>query len=98
MITWHKNRVKYKADPWNAERLLDKLGLAGSVTRMAIPGVKYSYQDHPQYPSLEAFDAQYPSLDAVDDLQLEELSRLEYKKLYAAGMSVVQEIFEEMTN
>ena len=46
VITWHEDRVEYEADPRQAERLLDELGLSGDVTAVATPGVKFSYQDH----------------------------------------------------
>jgi len=39
----------------------------------------------------------YPSLEAVDDLDLPDLSRLEDEQLYAAGMEVVQNILREMS-
>ena len=47
--------------------------------------------------SLLELDKLYPSLEAVEDLDLPDLSRLEDDKLYAAGMTVVQEILREMS-
>ena len=47
--------------------------------------------------SLPELDKLYPSLEAVEDLDLPDLSRLEDDKLYAAGMTVVQEILREMS-
>ena len=41
-------------------------------------------------------DAAYPSLEAVDDLGLDDLTRLEDEGLYSAGMVVVQGILDEM--
>ena len=38
----------------------------------------------------------YPSLEAVDDLGLDDLTRLEDESLYSAGMVVVQGILHEM--
>ena len=46
----------------------------------------------------EELDTRYPSLKAIADLELEDLSRLEDERLYAAGMNVVQQILEEMTS
>jgi len=45
----------------------------------------------------EEFAKHYPSLEAVDDLDLPDLSRLEDEQLYAAGMEVVQNILREMS-
>ena len=42
-------------------------------------------------------EQQYPSLEAVEDLDIPDLSRLEDEQLYAAGMDVVQEILREMS-
>ena len=41
-------------------------------------------------------DRVYPSLEAVDDLRLDDLARLEDESLYSAGMVVVQAILREM--
>ena len=41
-------------------------------------------------------DRQYSSLEAVDDLDLPDLSRLEDEQLYTAGMGIVQDIPREM--
>ena len=38
-------------------------------------------------------EQQYPSLEAVEDLDIPDLSRLEDEQLYVAGMKVVHEIF-----
>ena len=46
--------------------------------------------------SPQQLDKMYPSFEAVDDLDLPDLSRLEDDKLYAAGMNVVQQILREM--
>jgi hypothetical protein len=40
---------------------------------------------------------QYPSLEAVEDLDLPDLSKLEDEQLYSAGMRVVQDILREMS-
>ncbi len=40
---------------------------------------------------------QYPSLEAVEDLDLPDLARLEDEQLYSAGMRVVQDILREMS-
>jgi len=45
----------------------------------------------------EEIEKYYPSLEAVDDLDLPDLSRLEDEQLYAAGMRVVQNILQEMS-
>ena len=45
----------------------------------------------------EEIEEQYPSLEAVDDLDLPDLSRLEDESLYAAGMRVVQDILRAMS-
>ena len=50
---------------------------------------------HTEYSPLE-LDKIYPGLGTVEDLDLPDLSRLEDNKLYAAGMTVVQEILREM--
>ena len=42
-------------------------------------------------------DQHYPSLEAVEDLDLPDISRLEDDRLYAAGMNVVQDILNEMS-
>jgi len=47
--------------------------------------------------SVEQLEEQYPSLEAVEDLDLPDLSRLEDEQLYAAGMRVVQDILNEMS-
>ena len=44
----------------------------------------------------EELDREYPSLEVVDDLPLQDLTRLEDDKLYSAGMKVVQQILREM--
>ena len=44
-----------------------------------------------------ALEAQYPSLEVCPDLDLQDLTRLEDDKLYAAGMHVVQRILHEMS-
>jgi hypothetical protein len=55
----------------------------------------------PRMPHVELsagqLEEQYPSLEAVDDLDLPDLSRLEDEQLYAAGMRVVQDILNEMS-
>ena len=55
----------------------------------------------PQMPhnmmSADELDQYYPSLEAVEDLDLPDLSRLEDDRLYSAGMKVVQEIRQEMS-
>ena len=45
----------------------------------------------------EEVEKEYPSLEAVDDLDLPDLSRLEDEQPYAAGMRVVQNILREMS-
>ena len=40
-------------------------------------------------------EQQYPSLEAVEDLDIPDLSRLEDEQLYAAGMNVAQGILSE---
>ena len=47
--------------------------------------------------SKKELDVEYPSLEAVDDLPLEDLTRLEDDQLYSAGMQVVQQILHEMS-
>ena len=42
-------------------------------------------------------DREYPSLVAVDDLLLDDLTRLEDDKLYSAGMKIAKDILHEMT-
>ena len=44
-----------------------------------------------------ALEAQYPSLEVCPDLDLQDLTRLEDDKLYAAGMQIVQGILHEMS-
>ena len=51
---------------------------------------------HVQLTDVE-IEKHYPSLEAVDDLELNDLSRLEDEQLYAAGMRVVQDILLEMS-
>ena len=46
--------------------------------------------------SKEELDIEYQSLEAVDDLALDDLTRLEDDQMYSAGMKVVQEILDEM--
>ena len=41
-------------------------------------------------------DRVYPSLEAVDDLGLDDLARLEDESFYSAGMVVVQAILRDM--
>ena len=41
-------------------------------------------------------DRRFPNLEAVPELQLNDLARLEDDALYAAGMEIVQQILEEM--
>ena len=41
-------------------------------------------------------DIRYPSLEAVEELELEDLTRLEDEALYGAGMKIVQTILKEM--
>ena len=43
-------------------------------------------------------DEAYPSLEAVDDLRLDDLTRLEDESFYSAGMVVVQAILRDMTS
>jgi hypothetical protein len=45
----------------------------------------------------QQLEEQYPSLEAVEDLDLPDLSRLEDEQLYSAGMRVVQDILREMS-
>ena len=45
-------------------------------------------------PLLDLVD--YPSLEAPEELELEDLGKLEKDTLYAAGMQVVQQILDEM--
>ena len=56
---------------------------------------------NPQMPhnslSTEELDRRYPSLEAVEDLDLPDLSLLEDEQLYTAGMAVVQDILHEMS-
>ena len=54
------------------------------------------YMPHKTY-SKKELDVEYPSLEAVDDLPLEDLTRLEDDHLYSAGMQVVQQILHEMS-
>ncbi len=46
--------------------------------------------------SSDELEAQYPSLEAPEELELEDLGKLEKDTLYAAGMQVVQQILDEM--
>ena len=41
-------------------------------------------------------DRQYPSLKVVDDVEFDDLTRLEDDRLYVACMTVVQEIIRSM--
>ena len=54
------------------------------------------YMPHNTY-SKKELDVEYPCLEAVDDLPLEDLTRLEDDQLYSAGMQVVQQILHEMS-
>ena len=47
--------------------------------------------------SAAQLEVEYPSLEAVEDLDLPDLSRLEDEQLYAAGMRVVHDILHEMS-
>ena len=45
-MTLPANRIKYKADPKQAKRLLAECGLnSGGIKQMAMPGVKTSYSE-----------------------------------------------------
>ena len=46
----------------------------------------------------EELDSFYPSLEAVPDIPLHDLVRLEDDALYAAGMKVIQQILEDMVS
>ena len=46
--------------------------------------------------SKRELDHQYPSLEAVEDINLEDLARLEDEQLYGVGMVVVRAIFREI--
>ena len=45
VITWYDDRIEYEADPRQAERLIDELGLTGA-SAVVTPGVKLAYQEH----------------------------------------------------
>ena len=45
----------------------------------------------------EELELAYPSLEAVEELELNDLTRLEDDFLYGAGMKVVQAILDEMS-
>ena len=45
VITWFDDRIEYEADPRQAERLIDELGLTGA-SPVATPGVKLAYQEY----------------------------------------------------
>ena len=42
VITWYDDRIEYEADPRQAERLIDELGLTGA-SAVVTPGVKLAY-------------------------------------------------------
>ena len=46
----------------------------------------------------EELDSLYPNLEAVPDIPLHDLVRLEDDALYAAGMKVVQQILDDMAS
>ena len=46
--------------------------------------------------SSDEVEEQYPSLQVADDLELEDLSRLEGDRLYDVRMSVIRHILHEM--
>ena len=43
--TWYDDRIEYKADPRQVERLTSECGLT-AVNPMGTPGAKATYQDH----------------------------------------------------
>ena len=45
VITWFDDRIEYEADPRQAERLIDELGLTGA-SAVVTPGVKLAYQEY----------------------------------------------------
>ena len=61
--------------------------LPGSDIQPRMPHLEYS---------AEELERHYPSLEPPDDLELDDLSRLEDDLLYNAGMPVVQQILDEM--
>ena len=66
----------------------------------AVLGVEGSSRCEPWMPHVclgsEELDLLYPSLEAVDELELNDLTRLEDEMLYGAGMQIVQTILDEM--
>ena len=66
----------------------------------AVLGVEGSSRCEPRMPHVclgsEELDLLYPSLEAVDELELNDLTRLEDEMLYGAGMQIVQTILDEM--
>ena len=72
------------------------LAKAGQGSELGVVGANEPCMPHNLW-AQEELDARYPSLRAVADLELDDLSRLEDERLYAAGMSVVQQVLEEMT-
>ena len=63
----------------------------------ASPSMKYNPQMPHNILNADELERQYPSLQAVKDLDLPDLSRLEDDQLYSAGMAVVQNILHEMS-
>ena len=45
VVTWFDDRIEYEADPRQAERLIDELGLTGA-SPVVTPGVKLAYQEY----------------------------------------------------
>ena len=45
VITWCEDRIEYEADPRQAERLIDELGLTGA-SPVVTPGVKLAYKEY----------------------------------------------------
>ena len=62
---------------------------AGSTRRARMPHNELAGDD---------LDAAFPSLQATDEPQLEDLTRLEDDRLYAAGMLEVQKIIGDMSH
>ena len=72
------------------------LAKAGQGSELGVVGANEPCMPHNLW-AQEELDARYPSLRAVADVELDDRSRLEDERFYAAGMSVVQQVLEEMT-
>ena len=79
-----------------ADRPAETEGLTGDAALSAVhTGRCRPWMPHTEL-GKEELDLAYPSLEAVEELELNDLTRLEDEPLYGAGMKIVQAILDEM--